>query len=129
VQTSENNGGFSVDRIAAGQEFNYSQEVQAAYSQAASAAGQYGQKKASARIAEEGRQAASEALRLYSSHQLVRLNVNASKHGSMFDRKRGWSKGYVDIYVRCIAPSNLDEQIKAKYGIKPPVKKQRARPV
>ncbi len=117
IEISTNNGGFSVSRIASGQTFDYSRDVKRAYSYALDLAGQRGKDAVRARMQEDMRQAISEAERLSSSHEVVRLTVNASKHGSFLDRKRGWSRSRVEILVRCISPPDLQAQLLRRYGL------------
>lgn len=114
---SQNNGGHDVSRISAGQEFNYSRQVEQAYQYAIDAAGKAGNKSAEAKLKNDMRTAISEAESFKSSHQMIRLNVNASKHGSVFDRKRGWSNVSVDMLIKCIVPANLEQQLMEKYAL------------
>jgi hypothetical protein len=115
---SENNGGGSISRLAADQTFNYSRSVKQAYSSAIKVAGQYKDYKARAELQDDMKQAIDEAEQFASSHQLLRLSVSASKHGSFFDRKRGWSHMRAEMLVRCIAPADLREQLIKKYSVK-----------
>lgn len=115
---SVNNGGHDVSRMAADQEFDYSRQVQQAYSHAIDFAGNAGNKAAEGRLKEEARNAIAEAERFDTSHQMVRLNVNASKHSSQFDRKRGWSKAQVEMLVRCVVPPNLEQQLLQKHALR-----------
>lgn len=114
---SENNGGHDVSRIAARQKFDYKRHVTQAYSHALSLAGKANNKSAEAKIREDMNSAIAEAESFDSSHQMVRLNVSASKHGSVVNRKRGWSKHSVELLVRCVVPPNLDAQLQKKYAL------------
>ena len=114
---SQNNGGHDVSRVASGQKFNYRRQVEQAYSYAIEAAGKAGNKAAEGKLREEMRNAISEAESFESTHQLVRLSVSASKHGSFIDRKRGWSKVSVQMLTRCITPDNLSEQLMKKHAL------------
>ena len=114
---SENNGGHDVSRMAAGQSFDYKRRVEQAYNYALEMAGKAGNKGAEGKIKQDMNRAISEAESFNSSHQMIRLNVNASKHGSFLDRKRGWSNASVDILVKCVVPPNLEQQLMSKYAL------------
>jgi hypothetical protein len=114
---SNNNGGHSASRVAAGQTFDYKRRVEQAYSYEIDAAGKAGNKGAEAKLKQEMNSAIAEAESFASSHQAVRLNVSASKHGSMFDQKRGWFDGVVELQVRCVVPQNLEDQLMRKYAL------------
>lgn len=114
---SNNNGGHDVTRIAAGQTFDYQRRVQRAYDYALDLAGKAGDKSVQAKIRQDMSLAASEAESFGSSHQMVRLQVSASKHGSFFDRKRGWIDARVELLTKCIAPENLERQLSDRYSL------------
>lgn len=114
---SVNNGGNDVSRMAAGQSFDYKRRVEQAYNYALEMVGKAGNKGAEGKIKADMSRAISEAESINSSHQMIRLNVNASKHGSFFDRKRGWSTASAEILVKCVVPSNLEQQLMAKYAL------------
>jgi hypothetical protein len=114
---SESNGGHDVSRIAAGQSFDYKRRVEQAYSYALDLAGKADNKSAEAKIKEDMNSAISEAESFNSTHQMVRLNVSASKHGSFIDRKRGWSNHSVELLVKCVVPPNLEDQLMKKYAL------------
>jgi len=114
---SENNGGHDISRIAAGQTFDYKRQVEQAYSYALDLAGKANNKSAEAKIKQDMSSAISEAESFNSSHQMVRLNVSASKHGSVIDRKRGWSHHNVELLVKCVVPENIEEQLMKKYAL------------
>lgn len=115
---SVNNGGHDVSRMAAGQSFDYKKRVEQAYSYAVDAAGKAGDYQAEAKIKNDMKNAIQEAESFNSSHQMVRLNVNASKHGNQYtDRKRGWSDVVVEIKVKCVVPQNLEQQLFSKYSL------------
>ncbi|OUL99738.1 hypothetical protein [Variovorax sp. JS1663] len=116
-QHSVNNGGGDASRIAAGQTFDYRRRVELAYSNALDMAGKANNKAAETRIKEDMRQAIAEAENFSSSHQMVRLQVSASKHGSQFDRKRGWSHMSVELLARCVTPPNLEQQLYRRYAL------------
>lgn len=128
ISQSENNGSHAVSTMAAGQKFNYARDVKQAYSYAAQAAGKYKGKSAEAKIRSDMNNAVSEAEQFSSTHQMVRLQVDASKHGSVIDRKRGWSQHTVEMLVRCVAPADLRQQLMAKYGLVKAPAKQKKRP-
>lgn len=111
IDHSISNGGRSISFIAADQRFDYKRHVEQAYEAAINAAARNGDTRYAASLREQSRSAIREAESLASSHQMIRLNVNASKHGSMFDRKRGWSNVSVEMLTRCIAPQNMTEQL------------------
>lgn len=115
---SVNNGGHDVSRMAAGQSFDYKRRVEQAYNYALEMAGKAGNKSAEGKIKQDMNSAISEAESFNSSHQMVRMNVNASKHGSFLDRKRGWSKATVEILVKCVVPPNLEQQLMSKYALR-----------
>lgn len=115
---SVNNGGHDVSRIAADQSFDYARRVEQAYNYALEIAANAGDNNAEARIRDEGQRAINEALSFTSSHQMVLLSVNASKHGSWLDRKRGWSHYEVDLLVKCVVPPNLENQLLERYGLR-----------
>lgn len=115
---SENNGGHDVSRIAAGQSFDYKRKVEQAYSHALDLAAKANNDSAEAKIKQDMSSAISEAESFNSSHQLVRLNVSASKHGNeIFDRKRGWSDHSVELLVKCVVPADLEHQLLRKYAL------------
>lgn len=116
-QHSVNNGGGDASRMASGQTFDYKRRVEIAYQNALEAAGRAGNKSAEGRIKEDMRQAIAEAEAFSSSHQMVRLQVSASKHGHQFDRKRGWSHMSVELLVKCVTPPNLEDQLYRKYAL------------
>jgi len=118
IQHSVNNGGGGASRVAAGQQFDYSRQVRQAYSNAIEMAAKANEKSAEARLRQEMNQAMSEAESLSSSHQAVRLDVSANPHGNqLFDRKRGWSSMSVELLVKCITPSNLQQQLMERYAL------------
>jgi len=117
VNFSENNGGHSISRISANQRFNYSSRVESAYKAAIDAALKKGNSSAAANLRQEMNQLLAVAQQFESSHQLVRLEVHASKYGSIFDRKRGWSHHRVDILVQCIVPPDLEAQLYKKHAL------------
>lgn len=114
---SENHGGHDVSRIAAGQSFDYKRRVEQAYGYALDLAGKLNDKSAEAKIKQDMNGAISEAESFNSSHQVVRVSVSASKHGSVVDRKGGWSHQSVEILVKCVVPQNLEEQLMKKYAL------------
>lgn len=114
---SENNGGHDISRMAAGQSFDYKRKVEQAYSYALDLAGKASNKSAEAKIKQDMSSAISEAESFNSSHQVVRLNVSASKHGSVIDRKRGWSDHSVELLIKCVVPANLEDQLLKKYAL------------
>lgn len=117
INHSENNGGHDISRIAAGQSFDYKRKVEQAYNYALELAGKANNKAAEAKIKQDMSNAISEAESFNSSHQMVRLNVSASKHGSFIDRKRGWSDHSVELLTKCVVPANLEEQLLKKYAL------------
>lgn len=117
VNLSENNGGHSISRISAGQTFTYSSKVQSAYQMAIDAAAKKGNASVAANLRQEMNQMLAVAQQFESSHQLVRLEVHASKYGSVFDRKRGWSHHRAELLVQCVLPANLQDQLYKKYGL------------
>lgn len=117
TNVSENNGGHSLSRISAGQSFNYSSRVESAYKTAIDAAAKKGNTSVSASLREEMSQMLAVAQRFESSHQLVRLEVHASRHGSVIDRRRGWSHHRVEILVQCVLPQDLQGQLFRKYAL------------
>jgi|GEM_PF-4739716 len=114
---SQSNGGHDISRIAAGQTFDYKRRVERAYKYALDLAGNANNKSAEAKIKQDMNLAIAEAENFSSSHQMVRLNVSASKHGSFIDRKRGWSNHKVELLVKCIVPENLENQLMQKYAL------------
>lgn len=69
------------------------------------------------RILEKARNAAlEEAPSFQSTHQTVLLRVNAEPHGSCADRKRGWSEVAVEVFVKCVAPSNMGSKLVDSYS-------------
>jgi hypothetical protein len=114
---SESNGGHDVSRMAAGQSFDYKRRVEQAYNYALDMAGKANNKSAEAKIKQDMNSAIAEAESFNSSHQMVRLNVSASRHGSVIDRKRGWSNYSVELLVKCIVPANLEGQLMKKYAL------------
>lgn len=116
--TSESNGGHSASVMPADGSYSYASTIKAAYTSAIDAAGKYGDKEVEGRLKEEMNQALEIAESYKTSHQTVRFEVNASKHGSMFDRKRGWSEGNVEMLIKCAVPENLQQKLYEKYGLK-----------
>lgn len=114
---SQNNGGHDVSRMSSGQSFDYKRRVEQAYNYALEMAGKGGSKEAEGKIKQDMNRAMSEAESFNSSHQMIRLNVNASKHGSVIDRKGGWSYVSVDILVKCVVPPDLEQQLMSKYAL------------
>ncbi len=115
---SQNNGGHNISKIAAEQSFNYKRKVEQAYKYAFDVAASKGADSIKAKISDDMQTALNEAESFESSHQLVRLNVNASRHGNILDRKRGWSHVSVDILVKCVVPANLEQQLMTKYALR-----------
>jgi hypothetical protein len=118
IDKGNNNGGFNVSRVAAAQKFSYKRNVEQAYKTALNLAGKANKKSVQGAIKQDMSSAIKEAESFDSTHQLVRLSVNASKHGSIIDKKRGWSHREVQIEVRCVTPKNLEQQLYKKYGLK-----------
>ena len=110
-QHSVNNGGGDASRLASGQVFDYKRRVESAYSSALDMAGKANNKAAEARIKNDMKQAIAEAESFSTSHQMVRLQVSASRHGHQFDQKRGWSHMSVEVLARCVTPPNLEDQL------------------
>lgn len=117
TELSENNGDHSIEKISANQNFNYSNKISKAYSDVLDAAIKANDKDGEIKIRNDMDSKLSEFLHFNSSHNLIKLNVNASKHGSWFDRKRGWSNHKVELLIQCVVPSNLEQQLYEKYGL------------
>jgi hypothetical protein len=115
---SENNGSHSISIIPADSSYDYKLSVENAYKAAIDAAAKAGDKSAEASLKEEYENSRKFAESMSSSHQMARLTVSASKHGSFLDRKRGWSHHAVEINVKCVVPSNLQEALYKKYALK-----------
>jgi len=114
---SVNNGGYDVSSLLPEQTFNYKRRVEEAYNYALNVAAKAGNRSAESKIKQDMNSAIAEAESFNTSHQMVRLNVHASKHGSVIDRKRGWSKVTVEILVKCIVPKDLEQQLMKKYAL------------
>lgn len=115
---SENNGGASISVIPADSKFDYKLAIESAYKSAIDAAGKYGNDEAKANLNDEMKRSLSIAESFASSNQTLRLSVNASKHGSIFDRRRGWSDHRVEMKIRCVVPPDLQQKLYEKYGLK-----------
>lgn len=118
ANVSENNGSHSISVIPADSNYDYKLSIQNAYKAAMDAAGKANDKAAQAALKEEMERSMQVAESMESSHQMIRLTVNASKHGSWFDKKRGWSHHSADMKVRCVVPNNLQQELYKKYGLK-----------
>jgi hypothetical protein len=103
--------------MAAGQSFDYKRRVEQAYNYALAMAGKAGNKSAEGKIKQDMNSAIAEAESFKSSHQMVRLNVNANKHGTFIDQKSGWSDVTIEILVKCVVPPNLEQQLMSKYAL------------
>lgn len=115
IDTGTNNGGRSASRVAAGQKFNYARQVRQAFDSAINISAQKGDERYAADLKNSMSQFINEIESLQSTHQAVRLQVNASPHGNKYlDRKRGWSGARVELYTRCVAPPDLTSQLLGK---------------
>jgi hypothetical protein len=114
---SESNGGHSVSRMAANQKFDYRKQIEDAYSFALEAAGKQGKQNLEGKIKQEMNQSLKENEYFSTSHQMLRATVHGNAHGSVVDRKRGWSQVVADMEVRCFAPRDLQKQIADKFGL------------
>lgn len=114
---SESNGGHSISRMAANQKFDYRKQIEEAYGFALEAAGKKGQQSLEGKIKQDMNQSLKENEYFSTTHQMLRAAVNAKAHGSVVDRKRGWSNVIAEMKVRCFAPQDLQQQIAAKYGL------------
>lgn len=114
---SQNNGGHTISLLAAGQEHNYTSQVNMSYQAALDLAIKYQDTAAEAKIRQQMQHALSEAVQAKSSHQSVQVLVKASRRGSIVNRIRGWSHVKTRLKVKCLAPPNLTQQIIAKANI------------
>lgn len=121
---SDNNGSFSVSRIAAGTDFEYKKTIDEAYKTALDIASKISdeksRKEAELKIANEYKYHVEWYERIKSNTDTIRAEVSAQSHGSPVDRKRGWISIEVMLKVMCIAPVNLMDQIKQKYKLDAP---------
>jgi hypothetical protein len=115
---SENNGGHSVSWIPSDSKFDFKSSIESAYNSAIDLAGKYGNDSAAINLKDEMKRSLTVAQSFASSHQMLRLEVNASKHGNVFDRKRGWSEQRVEMKIRCVVPPDLQRKLYEKYGLK-----------
>lgn len=112
-----NNASYSVDRIAAGTQFEYSKQIQDAYKVALELAAKAGNTKLEAKIKDDYERAYKEAIKYESNLQTVQTRIEATPDGSCVDRKRSYIAVHTKLRVRCIAPLNLEEQLRRRYGL------------
>jgi hypothetical protein len=118
IRESVNNGNAGVSIMPADGSFDFKASIKEAYKEAIEAAGKYGNDVAEGRLQEEMNRALDVAESYRTSHQVAMMSVSATRQGSHFDRRRGWSTGRVELKVRCVVPTNLRERLYEKYALK-----------
>ena len=126
VPTSVNNGDVTLSTLPAQSKLTWNEDIEKAYSDLIDdvAEGEYtGPKGAPVKnsvklkMKEDSKSKSSEATKYESTHQVALLRVNTNGRGT-FDNRRSWSKGYVAMYVQCLTPGNMVDQLVAKYQLK-----------
>lgn len=114
---SNNNGSFSVSKYTKGLDFSYEKSVKDAFETAIELAKKNNDKQLEDHLKSEYKKTLDIIERAKTNMDTVRVEVKARPHGSVFDRKRGWMDVRTDLYVKCVAPINLKEQLLQKYKL------------
>lgn len=140
VRRSVNNGDVSLSTLPANSKFSWSEDIETAYSDVIDdvAEGEYVDSKGKPvknslklKMQEDSKSKSSEATKYESTHQVALLLVNTNGR-NRFDNRRSWAKGYAAIYIQCVAPGNMVDQLVGQYQLKlkpkpakkPPIKKK-----
>lgn len=117
----DNNGSYNITKVASGTEFEYKKIIDEAYETATDLSAKIAdgkkKKEAEAKISSDYKNHLELFERLKTNKDTVRVEVSATPHGSPVDRKRGWKEVGVSLLVQCVAPLDLNDQLKSKYQL------------
>ena len=116
VEWSNRRGSDSVTRVSQGQTFSYENDIKESYSRAMQAAARAGKSDVEANLKAEMDRAVSVAQRIFSSHQAIRIEVNANRPPNPIDGAN-WRDVEVVLNVVCLVPPNMTEQLLERYGL------------
>lgn len=121
TESSSNNGSYTISKYVAGLDFHYEEAIDEAYKSALDLAGKIAdetsRKEVEQKITAEWNAHKSVVINAKTNADTVKIEVVAQGHGAPWDRKRGWEDASVTLKVRCLAPSNLEEQIKQRHNL------------
>lgn len=115
------NGWFKVDKYTKGLDYHYEQAIDDAYREAFELAGKIADKKKSSELQAKIKQQwdfhRQIVQNIKTNADTVHVRVWAQGDGAAYDRKRSYMEMGATLMVRCVAPVNLADQIKEKYGL------------